>query len=74
MDVRDNGPQPDRVMAEPNQSAHGSASTALVAMRVRWDAVVVFVAVAFVLSWLVALPLWLSDGLSNPNSGGLPSG
>ncbi len=74
MDVRDNGPQPDRVMAEPNQSAHGSASTALVAMRVRWDAVVVFVAVAFVLSWLVALPLWLSDGLSNPNFGWLAVG
>ncbi|MGV1008918.1 MAG: CPBP family intramembrane glutamic endopeptidase [Dermatophilaceae bacterium] len=29
----------------------------------------VFVAVAFVLSWLVALPVWLSGGLSNPNVG-----
>ena len=61
-------------MAEPNESAHGSASTALAATRVRWDAVVVFVAVAFVLSWLVALPLWLSDGLSNPNLGWLAVG
>jgi len=35
--------------------------------RVPWVAVVVFVGLAFGLSWFVALPLWLSgDGLANP--------
>ncbi|WP_426621574.1 CPBP family intramembrane glutamic endopeptidase [Microbacterium sp. As-52] len=36
--------------------------------RVPWTAVIVFVAVSFVLSWLVALPLWLGDGLAEPSS------
>lgn len=35
--------------------------------RVAWTPVIVFVAVAFALAWLVALPLWLSgDGLASP--------
>lgn len=36
--------------------------------RVPWTAVIVFVAVSFVFSWLVALPLWLGDGLAEPSS------
>lgn len=34
--------------------------------RVPWPAVAVFVAVACGLAWLVALPLWLGDGLTSP--------
>ena len=36
--------------------------------RVPWTAVIVFVAIAFGLAWLVALPLWLGDGLAAPIS------
>lgn len=36
--------------------------------RVPWTAVIVFVAVSFALAWLVALPLWLGDGLAEPIS------
>lgn len=36
--------------------------------RVPWTAVIVFVAVSFALAWLVALPLWLRDGLAEPIS------
>ncbi|MBP5803796.1 CPBP family intramembrane metalloprotease [Microbacterium maritypicum] len=36
--------------------------------RVPWTAVIVFVAVSFALAWLVALPLWLGDGLAEPSS------
>lgn len=35
---------------------------------VPWTAVIVFVAVSFALAWLVALPLWLGDGLAEPIS------
>jgi membrane protease YdiL (CAAX protease family) len=38
------------------------------ARRVPWTAVIVFVAVSFALAWLVALPLWLGDGLAEPMS------
>lgn len=38
------------------------------ARRVPWAAVLVFVAVSFALAWLVALPLWLGDGLAEPMS------
>ncbi|MGO4487908.1 CPBP family intramembrane glutamic endopeptidase [Microbacterium sp. 2RAF4] len=38
------------------------------ARRVPWAAVIVFVAVSFALAWLVALPLWLGDGLAEPMS------
>ncbi len=38
------------------------------ARRVPWTAVIVFVAVSFALAWLVALPLWLGDGLAEPIS------
>ncbi|KJL24950.1 CAAX amino terminal protease self- immunity [Microbacterium oxydans] len=38
------------------------------ARRVPWTAVIVFVVVSFVLAWLVALPLWLGDGLAEPIS------
>ncbi|MFJ6532026.1 lysostaphin resistance A-like protein [Microbacterium sp. NPDC091662] len=41
---------------------------ALRARRVPWTAVIVFVAVSFALSWLVAMPLWLGDGLAEPIS------
>lgn len=34
--------------------------------RVPWPAVVVFVLTACALAWLVALPLWLGDGLAEP--------
>ena len=36
--------------------------------RVPWPAVIVFVIVACALAWLVALPLWLGDGLAEPLS------
>jgi membrane protease YdiL (CAAX protease family) len=36
------------------------------AARVPWGAVVAYIVVAFGLAWLVALPLWLHDGLRNP--------
>lgn len=36
------------------------------AARVPWGAVVVYIVIAFGLAWLVALPLWLHDGLGNP--------
>ena len=35
-------------------------------VRVAWPAVVAFVALACGLAWLVALPLWLGDGLASP--------
>ena len=41
---------------------------ALHTRRVPWTAVIVFVAVSFALAWLVALPLWLGDGLAEPIS------
>lgn len=34
--------------------------------RVPWPAVIVFVLTACALAWLVALPLWLGDGLAEP--------
>lgn len=34
--------------------------------KVRWSAILVFVATAYGLAWLVASPLWLYDGLRNP--------
>lgn len=40
----------------------------LYSRRVPWAAVIVFVAVSFALAWLVALPLWLGDGLAEPIS------
>ncbi|MBV9357629.1 MAG: CPBP family intramembrane metalloprotease [Chloroflexi bacterium] len=36
------------------------------ATRVPWAGVVVYIVIAFGLAWLVALPLWLHDGLRNP--------
>ena len=36
--------------------------------RVPWPAVIVFVVVSFALAWVVALPLWLGDGLAEPMS------
>ncbi|MFK3676141.1 lysostaphin resistance A-like protein [Microbacterium sp. NPDC090218] len=36
--------------------------------RVPWPAVIVFVVVACALAWLVALPLWLGEGLAGPMS------
>lgn len=41
---------------------------ALHTRRAPWTAVIVFVAVSFALAWLVALPLWLGDGLAEPIS------
>lgn len=40
----------------------------LQARRVYWPAVIAFVVIAFGLAWLVALPLWLGDGLAEPMS------
>ncbi len=34
--------------------------------RTNWTAVIAFIAISFGLAWLVALPLWLGDGLANP--------
>lgn len=36
------------------------------AVRVPWGAIVAYIVIAFGLAWLVALPLWLHDGLRNP--------
>ncbi|WP_238439564.1 CPBP family intramembrane glutamic endopeptidase [Microbacterium sp. JZ31] len=44
-------------------------ATAPTSTRVPWAAVAVFVAIAFGLAWLVALPLWLGDGLASPFAG-----
>ncbi|MFF7291888.1 CPBP family intramembrane glutamic endopeptidase [Microbacterium sp. NPDC008134] len=37
--------------------------------RVPWPSVLAFVAIACGLAWLVALPLWLGDGLAEPVAG-----
>lgn len=34
--------------------------------KVPWGPVVLFLAIAFALGWLVCLPLWLGDGLASP--------
>jgi membrane protease YdiL (CAAX protease family) len=39
------------------------------ARRVPWAAVIVFTVLACGLAWLVALPLWLGDGLAEPFAG-----
>ena len=39
--------------------------------RVPWSAVIVFTVLACGLAWLVALPLWLGDGLAEPLAGAL---
>lgn len=39
------------------------------ARRVPWAAVIVFVVLACGLAWLVALPLWLGEGLAEPIAG-----
>lgn len=36
--------------------------------RVPWFAVAAYIVIAFVLAWLIALPLWLSDGLRTPGA------
>lgn len=36
------------------------------APRVRWGAIGLFVLLSYGLAWLVALPLWLGDGLADP--------
>jgi len=41
----------------------------LSARRVPWTAVIVFTVLACGLAWLVALPLWLGDGLAEPFAG-----
>lgn len=41
----------------------------LTARRVPWAAVTVFTVLACGLAWLVALPLWLGDGLAEPFAG-----
>lgn len=38
----------------------------MAAARTNWTAVIAFVAISFSLAWLVALPLWLGDGLASP--------
>ncbi|MGX1695285.1 CPBP family intramembrane glutamic endopeptidase [Microbacterium keratanolyticum] len=34
--------------------------------RVAWTPIAAFIGIAFLLAWLIALPLWLSDGLESP--------
>src|SRR5699024_3861302 len=46
-----------------------SHSQGRVLVRRYTRAVVVFVVLAFVLAWLVALPLWLGPGLAHPQFG-----
>ena len=53
--------------ADPALRADGSARIA--AGGVRWPAVAAFVLLACGLAWLVALPLWLGDGLASPLTG-----
>ena len=38
----------------------------MTATRINWTAVIAFVTISFALAWLVALPLWLGDGLASP--------
>ncbi|WP_166866873.1 MULTISPECIES: CPBP family intramembrane glutamic endopeptidase [unclassified Salinibacterium] len=38
----------------------------MAAARTNWTAVIAFVVIAFSLAWLLALPLWLGDGLASP--------
>ena len=40
-------------------------------IRIRPNATIAFVVLAFGLAWIVALPLWLNDGLANPLAGAL---
>lgn len=44
-------------------------SALLETRRVPWSAVIVFTVLACGLAWLVALPLWLGDGLAEPLAG-----
>lgn len=44
-------------------------SVVLSRMGVRWSVVIAFVLLACGLAWLVALPLWLGDGLASPLAG-----
>ncbi|WP_350352783.1 type II CAAX endopeptidase family protein [Microbacterium sp. A8/3-1] len=46
-------------------------SALLETRRVPWSAVIVFTVLACGLAWLVALPLWLGDGLAEPLAGAL---
>src|SRR5690606_17194714 len=47
-----------------DQSTNGTA----VSVRMPVTATVAFAALAMVLAWLIALPLWLGDGLAEPLS------
>ncbi|GAA1945140.1 CPBP family intramembrane glutamic endopeptidase [Agromyces allii] len=56
-----------REEAANRQRAKNAAAAPIVPTRVPWIAVGVFVAIAFVGAWLVALPLWTSgEGLAHP--------
>lgn len=44
------------------------ASRVRTSRQVAWPAVIVFVVIACALAWLVALPLWLGEGLAEPMS------
>lgn len=50
------------IPSDASRTGDGPAPT-----RVRWDAVALFVGLALVLGWVVALPLWLTGGLNNPD-------
>ncbi|MFF2370295.1 CPBP family intramembrane glutamic endopeptidase [Agromyces sp. NPDC058110] len=56
-----------REEAANRQRAKNVAAAPIIPVRVPWVAVGVFVVIAFVGAWLVALPLWTSDeGLAHP--------
>ena len=58
-------PSVDRMIeTTPRRSPAGLDSPAV--PRVRWGGVGLFILLAFGLSWLVVLPLWLGDGLRDP--------
>lgn len=52
-----------------DHSRSAAAAPAAGQPRVPWRAVVAFVVLACGLAWLVALPLWLGDGLASPTAG-----
>lgn len=55
--------------ADRPRSTAAPAPAGAAVPRVPWRAVVAFVALACGLAWLVALPLWLGDGLASPQAG-----
>ncbi|KQM83944.1 hypothetical protein ASE68_12635 [Agromyces sp. Leaf222] len=63
----DLSPASRRLAAADRQRAKNAAAAPIIPTRVPWLAVGVFVVIAFVGAWLVALPLWTTgEGLAHP--------